>query len=817
MNGVKRTIWRTSILLLAALFILFVASSVAAHGSNTAVYRVNTTLDTDDGTCTRSHCSLREAIQAANGQTSGNAIIWFKISGLNPIVIVPTSPLPAITLDAVLLKTNLYNSIDVILDGSEAGTGANGLTLAADNITLRYLTIQNFDGNGVSVTGNNTSVEENSISNNNANGIQVMGGSGNSLNQNEIFGNGGLGIDLDGDGLTGNDYEDGDVGANGRQNYPNLIRAVPDDGELAVEGILNSEADSSYIVDFYASESCNDAGFGGGQTWLASTIVDTDGNGNGSFNTAVSTTLTDATVTALATGSGGTSEFSRCIRIGLGNDAWPRALELELTADTVSPEVQTAEISQQIDLAGQSRWYKFAVEPNSQLVVTLTDLPANYDLTVYKDVAAEWESLLTLDDTEDLITLTAEFAPDAFSPDAFSPDAFSPDAFSPDAFSPDAFSPDAFSPDAFSPDAFSPDAFSPDAFSPDAFSPDAFSPDAFSPDAFSPDAFSPDAFSPDAFSPDAFSSAQMRSLIAVSAFNGTAGEGVVLNTWENSGDFYIRVRGRNGAFDPTQSFTLNVLLTGGGCSDVTTALPASTHTAVSNNNTNTIILTDPSRMNGDTTNMNGRLADLAARPEVNGVIVDLGSDARVAAANAQADLYPACPFAKNLVASAIKEIVDSYRELNPLAYIVIVGNDDTIPFFRHPDQALLANERNYVPPVQDATASQASLRLGYVLGQDRYGATVELSSKSDTLPIPDLAVGRLVETPDQVITLLDAYLNTEDGIIAAPSSALVTGYDFLEDSANAITAELESGLGTSVATLITPRDLAPTDPATWTA
>ncbi|MCP4418808.1 MAG: hypothetical protein GY805_19505, partial [Chloroflexi bacterium] len=89
--------------------------------------------------------------------------------------------------------------------------------------------------------------------------------------------------------------------------------------------------------------------------------------------------------------------------------------------------------------------------------------------------------------------------------------------------------------------------------------------------------------------------------------------------------------------------------------------------------------------------------------------------------------------------------------------------------------------------------------------------------KSDTLPIPDLAVGRLVETPDQVITILDAYLSTADGIISAPSSALVTGYDFLEDSANAITVELESGLGTSVATLITPRDLAPTDPATWTA
>lgn len=814
MESVNRSnLWRTLYLFLAASFVLLITTSVLASGS-TAVYTVNTTVDEDDGTCTRTHCSLREAIQAANALPSGSAIIQFKVGDLNPVVIMPTLPLPAITTQ-LLLKTNLYDSIDVVLDGSQAGP-ADGLTLAADNITLRNLTIQNFSGSGVLVNGSNNRVEGTLISGNGGSGVQIAAGSGNELSQNLIFGNGGLGIDLDGDGLTPNDFGDVDSGANGRQNTPNLIRAVPTGESLQVEGILNSEPITRFTVDFYASDSCHVSGFGDGQIWLGRTDVATDANGNASFNTAVPTTLTDAYLTALATGPSGTSEFSRCIRFGLGNDSWPRALRLELIPDSVSPEVQTAEFSQVIDLPGQSRWYKFSVQPNSQLVITLTDLPANYDLTVYKDIAAEWNSLLTLDDVEDLVELTAEFAPDAFSPDAFSPDAFSPDAFSPDAFSPDAFSPDAFSPDAFSPDAFSPDAFSPDAFSPDAFSPDAFSPDAFSPDAFSPDAFSPDAFSPDAFSPDAFSSAQTRSLLAVSAFNGTAGEGVRLNTWENNGDFYIRVRGRNGVFDPNNSYTLNIMQTSGGCDAVTIALPASTHPAVANNY-NTIILADYGRMSGDLTTMQTRLAEFAARPEVSGVIVEVGGDARVAAANLQADMNPACPFAKNLVAYAIKDIVTSYVELNPLAYIVIVGNDNVIPFFRHPDQALLANERNYVPPVLDNTASQASLKLGYVLGQDRYGAAMELSSKSDNLPIPNLAVGRLVETPAQVVTMLDAYLSTANGVVATPTSALATGYDFLEDAANAITAELEAGMGTAATTLTTPRDIAPTDPLSWTA
>ncbi|MCA9900697.1 MAG: CSLREA domain-containing protein [Ardenticatenaceae bacterium] len=817
----RSTVWRTLFLALATLFVLFITSSVLANGGGgTAVFTVNSAADVNDGSCNRTHCTLREAINAANNlvgdddDENANIFIQFRVGTLNPVIISPLSPLPAINTSLVL-KTDALDSIDVVLDGSQAGL-SDGLVLAGNGITVRNLTIQNFAGNGIVISGSNGRIEGATIRNNGQNGILVAAGSGSSFSQNVLSGNSGLGIDLGGDGPTPNDKGDLDEGANGRQNTPVLIRAVPTDGELLVEGILNSRPNSSYQIELYASESCHASGFGEGESWLGSATVVTDGAGNGSFATAVPTTISNAAITALATGSDGTSEFSRCIQIGLGNDAWPRALRLNLTPDGVSPEVQTAEISQRLDQAGQSRWYKFTVQPNSQLVITLTDLPANYDLTVYKDIAAEWQSLLTLDETEDLVQLTAEFAPDAFSPDAFSPDAFSPDAFSPDAFSPDAFSPDAFSPDAFSPDAFSPDAFSPDAFSPDAFSPDAFSPDAFSPDAFSPDAFSPDAFSPDAFSPDAFSSAQMRSLIAVSAFNGTAGEGVRLNTWENGGDFYIRVRGRNGAFDANNSFVLNVLQTAGSCGEVTTALPATTHTAVANNY-NTIILVDNGRLAGDLTTLQARLATFAARPEVNGVIVNVGSDARVAAANAQADIYTGCPFAKNLAANAIKDIVDAYRALNPLEYIVIIGNDDVIPFFRHPDQAMLANERNYVPPVLDNTASQASLRLGYVLGQDRYGTLLELSSKADNLPIPQLAVGRLVETPGQIVTMLDAYLSTTNGVVATPDSALVTGYDFLEDAANAIASELGSGLGSSPTTLITPSNIAPTDPASWTA
>ncbi|NJN84098.1 MAG: hypothetical protein HC802_18700 [Caldilineaceae bacterium] len=190
---------------------------------------------------------------------------------------------------------------------------------------------------------------------------------------------------------------------------------------------------------------------------------------------------------------------------------------------------------------------------------------------------------------------------------------------------------------------------------------------------------------------------------------------------------------------------------------------------------------------------------------------------RVAAANAQADASPDCPFAKNLVAESIKKIVDGYGAANPLEYVVIVGNDNVIPFFRHPDQASLANERNYVPPVRDATASQASLRLGYVLGQDRYGADVIISFNDGTLPIPNLGVGRLVETTGEVIGMIDAYLSTPNGVVATPTSSLVTGYDFLDDAANAVRQEFEAGIGNPSTTLIADRTWAPTDPRSWSS
>ena len=160
-----------------------------------------------------------------------------------------------------------------------------------------------------------------------------------------------------------------------------------------------------------------------------------------------------------------------------------------------------------IDVSGQARWYRFAIQPGTRAHVDLTDVPANYDVALFTDIAQAFNDV---DDTDDLQRLSAEFAGDAFAPSVFSPSVFSPSVFSPSVFSPSVFSPSVFSPSVFSPSVFSPSVFSPSVFSPSVFSPSVFSPSVFSPSVFSDG--------------QAYESVQVRSLIAVSANDGTADE-----------------------------------------------------------------------------------------------------------------------------------------------------------------------------------------------------------------------------------------------------------------------------------------------------
>ena len=145
-----------------------------------------------------------------------------------------------------------------------------------------------------------------------------------------------------------------------------------------------------------------------------------------------------------------------------------------------------------------------------------------------------------------------------------------------------------------------------------------------------------------------------------------------------------------------------------------------------------------------------------------------------------------------------------------------------IPFFRYPDTAGIGPESDYSPPVLDTSASQASLQSDDVSCSPRMPTARPaniLQLKGVDLPVPGLPVGRLVKTPTEIIGLLNAYLGLTNGVVAKPTSSLVTGYDFMAQEANSIEGRPEQpasvfGHATND-TLISPEGAAPN--ASWTA
>ena len=194
------------------------------------------------------------------------------------------------------------------------------------------------------------------------------------------------------------------------------------------------------------------------------------------------------------------------------------------------------------------------------------------------------------------------------------------------------------------------------------------------------------------------------------------------------------------------------------------------------------------------------LGALAERTD--GVVVDVHGSAKVVALQQQAATHPKCPYAVNLVAREIKRIADGYRNAGS-RYVVIAGNDDVIPFFRYPDTSGLGSEAEFSPPVLDGSASNASLVTNQVLSQDAYGSRHEVTIGGASVPVPELGVGRLVETPDEIQATIAHYLGLTNGTLPRPDNSLVTGYDFLADAAHRVNDQFDAALpGATSDTLI---------------
>ena len=195
------------------------------------------------------------------------------------------------------------NHIGVSLDGTQAlPCGTSGIV--SDNSTGGMI--------GGTLPG-----EGNVIAANGTNAVIIASATGWAILGNAIYGNG-FGISLGGSNSvsppTQNDLNDGDTGPNNRQNYPVLgPGVVGPETTVHVSGSLNSEANKTYRLEFFANAGCDKSRHGQGKIFVGTTDVVTNPN-DVTFGPLALTTPADRhVITATATDpDGNTSEFSDC-------------------------------------------------------------------------------------------------------------------------------------------------------------------------------------------------------------------------------------------------------------------------------------------------------------------------------------------------------------------------------------------------------------------------------------------------------------------------------------------------------------------------
>lgn len=185
-----------------------------------------------------------------------------------------------------------------------------------------------------------------------------------------------------------------------------------------------------------------------------------------------------------------------------------------------------------------------------------------------------------------------------------------------------------------------------------------------------------------------------------------------------------------------------------------------------------------------------RLDELAAHPSVNGIVVRLEDDPAVQTAyQAWDEPWPdaagmtaaTTTSYANAVSDRIMDLIRARVEVQPeISYVVLVGDDRVIPYRRVQDRSPRGFHENLYPWVVVTTTVGSAMADERILTDDFYGDVI-----AETDPriahIPDLAVGRLVESPSQILAVIDAFLNQSS---IAESPALVVGASLIKDLAH---------------------------------
>lgn len=188
----------------------------------------------------------------------------------------------------------------------------------------------------------------------------------------------------------------------------------------------------------------------------------------------------------------------------------------------------------------------------------------------------------------------------------------------------------------------------------------------------------------------------------------------------------------------------------------------------------------------DSGEWNALLADLVTlsqHPAVQGEIVSLPGDIYT-----DWDTHPCSIDAVNALTDDIRAVIQPM--MAGVQYVVFVGDDGIVPFRRVPDETTISNERDYAVDalLRPGSPLFASVALGFNLTDDFYVDFDPSAWQGRQLFVPDLPSSRLVETPDEISAQAEAFVASQG--ILNPSSGFVSGYDFFGDGADAVAGSL---------------------------
>jgi HYR domain len=210
-----------------------------------------------------------------------------------------------IPANSPLANSNLIQGNFIGVSASGAGALTNGLQ------GIAFSTGSNNSIGGTVAGAGNT------IAFNKSDGVLIGSGNGNAVLSNSIFSNGGLGFNLNDDGVTPNLHCGAGVGANNGATFPVLSSATTDGVSTTVTGTLDSKAGLSFRIEFFSNSACDPSGNGEGQTFLGFTTVATNATTcTGSFTATLPAVAGGTVITSTATDpANNTSEFSACVTV----------------------------------------------------------------------------------------------------------------------------------------------------------------------------------------------------------------------------------------------------------------------------------------------------------------------------------------------------------------------------------------------------------------------------------------------------------------------------------------------------------------------